>query len=65
VENDIAELDQMQNAYKAAVNEWIHATKIEEALASVNHLVADVDKWKLPIRRRRNPQQGEGRKKTA
>jgi hypothetical protein len=45
VENDIAEVDQMQNAYNAAVNEWIHAVKIEEALASVNHSVADVDKW--------------------
>jgi hypothetical protein len=45
VENDIAALDQMQNAYKAALNEWIDAIKIEEALASVNHSVADADQW--------------------
>ncbi len=39
------ELDQMQAAYKAAVDEWIAAIKQEEALASVNHTVAEVDKW--------------------
>jgi hypothetical protein len=40
-----AELDQMQTAYKAAVEEWIAAIKQEEALASVNHTIAEVDKW--------------------
>lgn len=35
----------MQAAYKAAVEEWIVAIKEEEALASVNHTVAEVDKW--------------------
>jgi hypothetical protein len=35
----------MQAAYKAAVEEWISAIKNEEALASVNHTVAEVDKW--------------------
>jgi hypothetical protein len=40
-----AELDQMQAAYKAAVEEWIAAIKQEEALASVTHSVAEVDKW--------------------
>lgn len=39
------ELDQMQTAYKAAVEQWISAIKQEEALASVNHTVAEVDKW--------------------
>jgi hypothetical protein len=39
------ELDQMQAAYKAAVEEWIASIKEEEALASVNHTVADLDKW--------------------
>jgi sulfur carrier protein ThiS len=39
------ELDQMQSAYKAAVEEWIAAIKQEEALASVNHSVAEVDQW--------------------
>ncbi len=42
---DTTELDQMQAAYKAAVEEWIAAIKQEEALASVNHTVAEVDKW--------------------
>ena len=39
------ELDQMQTAYKSAVEQWIDAIKQEEALASVNHTVAEVDKW--------------------
>ena len=39
------DLDQMQAAYKAAVEEWIAAIKAEEALASVTHTVAEVDKW--------------------
>ena len=37
------ELDQMQSAYKAAVEEWIAAIKREEALASVNHSI-----WPAP-----------------
>ena len=43
--DDNAHLDQMQAAYKAAVEEWIAAIKEEEALASVNHSIAEVDKW--------------------
>ncbi len=42
---DEAELDSMQAAYKAAVEEWIKAIREEEALASVNHSVAEVDEW--------------------
>jgi len=42
-----AELDQMQAAYKAAVEEWIAAIRHEEDLASVNHDLAEVDKWEL------------------
>ena len=42
-----AELDQKQAAYKAAVEEWIAAIQHEEALASVNHDLAEVDKWEL------------------
>jgi hypothetical protein len=38
-------LDQMQTAYIAAIEQWIAAIKQEEALASVNHTVAEVDKW--------------------
>lgn len=43
--DDTSELDEMQAAYKAAVEEWIAAIKEEEALASVNHTIAEVDKW--------------------
>ena len=39
------ELDQMQAAYKAAVEKWISAIRREEELASVNHEIADVDNW--------------------
>jgi hypothetical protein len=39
------DLDQMQATYKAAVEAWIASIKEEEALASVNHTVAEVDKW--------------------
>lgn len=42
---DLSELDQMQANYKAAVEEWIAAIRREEALASANHTVAEVDKW--------------------
>jgi hypothetical protein len=45
MQNDTSELDQMQTAYKVAIKEWIAAIKQEEALASVNHSVAEVDKW--------------------
>ena len=41
------ELDQMQLAYKAAVEEWIAAIRKEEALASGNHSLAEVDRWEL------------------
>jgi hypothetical protein len=40
-----AELDQMQGAYKAAVEQWIAAIRKEETLASVSHSVAQVDTW--------------------
>jgi hypothetical protein len=43
--DDHTQLDQMQSAYKAAVEEWMAAIKQEEDLASVNHTVAEVDKW--------------------
>ena len=41
----MSQLDQLQSAYKAAVEEWIKAIRHEEALASVNHSVAEVDQW--------------------
>jgi hypothetical protein len=39
------ELDQLQAAYKSAVEDWIASIRKEEALASVNHDVAEVDEW--------------------
>ena len=39
------DLDELQTNYKAAVDSWIAAIRKEEALASVNHTVAEVDKW--------------------
>jgi len=45
MEHESKGLDQLQSAYKAAVEEWIAAIRQEEALASVNHSVAEVDQW--------------------
>ncbi len=45
MDEDTSKLDEMQNAYKAAVEKWIDAIREEEALASVNHTLAKVDKW--------------------
>ncbi len=39
------ELDQLQADYKKAVDEWVVAIREEEALASANHDVAELDKW--------------------
>jgi hypothetical protein len=41
----IAKLDEMQSTYKTAVDEWVTAIRQEEALASVDHTVAEVDQW--------------------
>lgn len=38
-------LDEMQRAYKAAVDTWVDAIRVEEDLASQAHSVAEVDKW--------------------
>lgn len=45
MEDQNAELELLQSAYKAAVEEWVAAIREEEALASVNHSVAEVDRW--------------------
>ena len=42
---EATDLDQMQAAYKTAVDHWIAAIREEEALASVNHSEAEVDAW--------------------
>jgi len=43
--DDTLELDQLQREYISAVEQWIVAIRREEALATVNHSVAEVDKW--------------------
>jgi hypothetical protein len=46
MDQDVSKLDEMQGAYKAAVEKWIAAIREEEALVSVTpHSVAEVDKW--------------------
>jgi len=40
-----AELDRLQAAYKTAVEEWVTKIREEEALASVDHTLAQVDEW--------------------
>lgn len=40
-----SDLDELQADYKAAVEKWVTAIRKEEALASVNHSVAEVDLW--------------------
>ncbi|HEX3436708.1 MAG TPA: hypothetical protein VHT24_08055 [Pseudacidobacterium sp.] len=42
---ETSELDQLQAVYKTAVEAWITAIREEEALASGDHSVAEVDKW--------------------
>jgi hypothetical protein len=40
-----AELSTMQQEYKTAIEEWIAAIRAEEALASVEPTLAQVDRW--------------------
>ena len=58
---EINDLDQMQAAYKAAVDQWIAAIREEEALASGNHSEAEIDTWEAAgFPRRRGAREGEG-----
>jgi hypothetical protein len=43
--DDTLELDRLQAAYRAAVEEWVGAIRHEEELASVEHSVAELDLW--------------------
>ncbi len=45
MDGEDVELDQLQAAYKSAVDVWVTAIRAEEDLASVNHSVAQVDLW--------------------
>jgi len=42
---DQSKLDSLRSAYKGAVEAWVAAIREEEALASVDHSVAEIDKW--------------------
>ncbi len=42
---EVSDLDQMQAAYKEAVEQWIKAIREEEALASGDHSEAEIDAW--------------------
>jgi len=42
---EIAVLDRLQSEYKAAVDAWVEAIRKEEALATEEHSVADLDAW--------------------
>lgn len=39
------ELDELQQKYRSAVDEWVAAIRREETLASVDHSVAQIDQW--------------------
>lgn len=39
------ELDQLQHAYKVAVENWVAAIRREESLASGDHSIAEIDTW--------------------
>ncbi len=42
---EISDLNQMQQAYKSAVDQWIAAIRAEEGLASGDHSTAQIDTW--------------------
>jgi hypothetical protein len=42
---ETSDLDQMQAAYKDAVEQWIRTIREEETLASGDHSEAQVDTW--------------------
>jgi hypothetical protein len=45
MDTELTELDGLQAEYTAAVDTWVTAIRAEEALASVPHSVAELDKW--------------------
>jgi hypothetical protein len=50
---DISNLDQMQSAYKAAVDAWIAAIRHEEELASGDHTLRRSTSGKTPASKRK------------
>jgi len=45
MDNEDAELDRLQGAYKSAVDTRVAAIRAEEVLSSGDHKLAQVDKW--------------------
>ncbi len=43
--DEAADLDRLQSEYHAGVEKWIAAIRVEEALAAVEHSIADLDAW--------------------
>ena len=43
--DEYTELDRLQAEYKNALEAWIAAIRNEEALASANHSLIEIDKW--------------------
>jgi uncharacterized protein YabN with tetrapyrrole methylase and pyrophosphatase domain len=43
--NETSHLDEMQQAYKATVDEWVDTIRAEESLCSQAHSLVEVDKW--------------------
>ena len=42
---DNAKLDELQQAYKQAVDQWVTATRAEEALATPDHSEVAMERW--------------------
>ena len=40
-----SDLDELQRAYKAAVDRWVAAIRAEEALANADHSETAMEKW--------------------
>jgi len=40
-----SELDQLRITYKKAVDEWVHAIRAEESLATPNHSMVAMEHW--------------------
>jgi hypothetical protein len=63
MDTDQTVLDQLQADYKKAVDSWVDAIREEEALASVDHSVAELDKWEAAGFREHKAQKEVGYRK--
>jgi hypothetical protein len=45
MDSEHPELDDLQAAYKSAVEAWIASIRREETLASANHSMTEIDQW--------------------